>query len=344
MKKRDDLIDFMRGLCIVFMVLLHTKYMQPRLLQSIVELLNFVAGGFVFLSGVMAGHMSLERYMRDPRGVSLRMVQRAAELYGIQIIIMISVGLIFYPGAQSIRDLIVDAILIRHPKGMVDILPMFIGFFAIAPAMLWLLSRGKPGAGVLILLSAAAFFLGQRNPQIISPWGPTTFPVILWQSFFVAGVFFGRWHKPVAESFHGQRPGAWIPATLSVFVFAALAAMRFGFAGHSLENLFCKFPLSAMWFCYEIALILTVFWATAQLYRNVCQTLPYRWTAMIGRHSLNLFLLHIYLVNAALPIAQHAPVSMKLPACASLITIIFALLITAGKIFDMRGKKHAKNG
>lgn len=159
--KRFDIIDGMRGYFLVFMLINHLVFVGGYWLVEINHRqFAFVedAQGFVFLSGLLVGMVYASKMIKRGHDVGAQKIwSRAFELYryamGVFIAILLA-GLLLPGGYEAWWNWIGDttftdpkrllavATFVFQPTFM-DILPQYIIYMLVSPALIWLCLRGK---------------------------------------------------------------------------------------------------------------------------------------------------------------------------------------------------------
>jgi hypothetical protein len=219
--RRLEVIDGLRGYCLVFMFLGHLNftggYTLVRLSHSE---LGFVqnAQGFVFLSGLLVGAVYGGRMVRKGFVVAAEgMWRRAAELYAYAIGCMIAILVLqrLLPHAQQYWEMWLSrlgggavafraagAVLLYQPI-FLDILPQYVVYLIAAPPLIWLCVTGRWLAvavgsvlmwlavqlGVhLPLADAVNAGLSRLDPELVMR---VPFNVLAWQLVFFGAVVMG---------------------------------------------------------------------------------------------------------------------------------------------------------
>lgn len=216
MKRRNEL-DALRGIFLLVMAGTHL----PTVLNGVAnQPLGYVsaAEGFVFLSAFLVG--SIYAPFLAERGyayVRERLWKRARKLYGYHLLLLLFVftvvaGVAQWSGSRALRDYLL--VFFHHPAAAVaasplfmyqppllDILPMYIVFLLLSPALLRVADRrGWPvilgGSGLLWLFAQGGgglwLYQGARAlgvPLPLDAYG--AFNWFAWQLVWVAGLWLG---------------------------------------------------------------------------------------------------------------------------------------------------------
>ncbi len=310
---RDLRFDTVRGALLLIMAINHVGSDLSRVLD---QPLGFVsaAEGFVFLSGVLSGR--LDHVVADPGELRRRAGRRSVRAYACHAVCLLGVWLwvrgwmamdlgrpwalpyLFHEG-QGWTGLGSGLALLYQP-GLLDILPMYVGFPWLVPLVLKWHARGR---GLTIwLISGAVWALDQSiSPAHPIVWGLVNtgaFHFLSWQWLFVTGVLLGaepRWER---RAIHEPRRWMLLAAGAGVLF---LWAVRWSEVPdywdlETLERLTQKTPL---------ALLRLLNFGLLAYLLAVCGSwrpgwLSVRPLAMLGRHSLAVFMASIWCAQIAL--------------------------------------------
>src|SRR5581483_1516336 len=122
--------------------------------------------------------------------------------------------------------------------------PFYVVMIGLSPLLLDVLRR-RLGWVILVAISAALFIYGGVDPWAFSTPVHHNFPVILWQSVFVAGLLFGANLKRYdALSIGAKRAITAVIVTSFALLFVFHYASDFGWNLPELPLTFTKVPLS----------------------------------------------------------------------------------------------------
>lgn len=220
--KRDLRLDFLRGLCIIIMVVDHIGGDSPlRVLTGGNTFFVSAAEGFVFISGLLLGEVYRKIVEREGFGAALRKaLHRAWKLYLLTFVLTLGFGygawLIGSPWADR-QELIhparfaIRVLTLQRSYVFTDILVMYTLLIVGAPLALWLLHRRWTWS--LLAGSWALWLLYQISPGDAGQPLPTiqSFHPAAWQIFFVHAMALG---------YHRKRVAAWFNALPQLRVFA----------------------------------------------------------------------------------------------------------------------------
>jgi hypothetical protein len=192
-----------------------------------------------------------------------------------------------------------------------NILGFFVVALALAPLVLWALSRGW--WAYVLVASAALFALGRTaEVEILPSQSEGPFPLLVWQALFVGGAVIG-WHRQWVERAARASRG-WLATT--VLIAAAVAAyLRLNLLGHDplgFQSLLGYAP--ADWVAWadahfsktwldpaRLAVIVSLAAGTYLMLRRfepLAQRLVGWLLLPLGRNSFYVFIMHVFLCVA----------------------------------------------
>jgi hypothetical protein len=305
--KRDGFIDFLRGLAIFDMILVHYAANFPEVVSKFIVYHDIAMEGFLLLSGVVVGMHYLPLFTASRPSTVKTVYLRTLKLCLIQYIMIVTVSLpefILRNGTadhQAIGSFLIESFTFSNQIGLIHILPTFIPLFILTPLFLYLLSRNLD---YILLLGSAAFFLvAQRNPYLFNYGDKTIFPVVLWQIYFVLGCCLGKAALGNGTSLPRHKRALFI---VSLFTLAAAVLFRHGTSICPLIAAFMnrfsisiqRFPLNIYGLIWGLSLWLVLYATAAQFWSGIRNTNVAGWTALFGRNSLMTFVLHVYFAKA----------------------------------------------
>lgn len=215
--RRDLRLDFLRGIAVSMMVLDHVG--GSTVLTQITggnRSIVSAAEAFVFLSGLISGMVYGEKLRTaGPRAAVSALLFRAGTLYRASLLVTLpflalylgssvrlwvdrSAGL----GAPDAGKAVLGALTLHYSFNGSDVLVMYALMMALAPAVLYALSKGLTP---LVLGISAVLWAAYQVPAspFLVPWpvANSSFPVQTWQLLFIAGMSAG---------YHRDRPLAWL--------------------------------------------------------------------------------------------------------------------------------------
>lgn len=310
---RDLRFDTIRGALLLIMAINHVGSDLSKILDQPVGFVS-AAEGFVFLSGVLSGR--LDHLVMDEGTWKRRAWRRSVRAYACHAVCLLGVWLwvrgwlamglerpwalphLFHEG-QGWTGLASGLALLYQP-GLLDILPMYVGFPLLVPVVLRWHARGR-GLTIWLLSGAVWAFDQWLSPSHPIVWGPINtgaFHFLSWQWLFVTGVLLGaepRWER---QAVHAPRRWMLLAATAGViFLFVVRRPELPDYWDvETLGRLTQKTPLAV--------LRLLNFGLLAYLVA-VCGSrhpgwLSVRPLAVLGRHSLPVFMASIWCAQITL--------------------------------------------
>ena len=315
-RPRDVRLDALRGLFLLIMTGVHVPAPMSRLFQDPLGCIG-AAEGFIFLSACLAGLVYGNVYERaDWPTLRHRIRQRVKLIYGVHLLVLIPIVLIVWAIAGSVAPLAVHfSDFLSHPWGslalmplllhqppLFDILPLYVVFLGATP---WLLGFARRHGWTLPLLLSFLVWLGVQfkldawipaNPVSWLPvrWG--AFDLFAWQFLWICGVALGETarRRPVIKA--PLRAACGFPAAGVVLLGLAV---RHGFWPHQWWN-DDYFLWMDKWTLGPLRLLDFSAWTLLLVAWNPHPPArPLAPMAMLGRHSLAVFALHLPLVIAA---------------------------------------------
>ncbi len=222
--KRDLRIDFMRGLIMIYLVVVHIEYFS---LFSLFAWEHFAiissAEGFVMLSGIVVGMVYGKRSrVEGLLPAAKKLWQRAFKLYRVNVFVILSIALLsllpfinmfdvthwWVPGErlQAYRlyppetapwwEWLWKALTLQSGPHQFQILGLYVVLLSLAPLVIMALMRGYVG---WVLLASWALYIANLFLKIrITPaMFELGFPLLTWQLLFFNGLVVGFYHDRV---------------------------------------------------------------------------------------------------------------------------------------------------
>ena len=233
--ERDERLDFLRGLVICVLVIIHFEFVSLYTFLAW-ERVGFIFGGegFVILSGVVLGMVSRKRVATRGWAYSnARLVDRAAQLYRVNLAIIASIALLrlvpwletrevvsftdrfaqrtypLYPAwSEGFYTVVGRMLLLRAGPHQVQILGLYVVLLLLTPLALRMLYDKRTG---LLLAGSWGLYFAYK----LSPWQPTgaqfesAFPLLAWQLIYLHGLAAG-YHREAVERFLRGPRGRWV--------------------------------------------------------------------------------------------------------------------------------------
>ncbi|AKJ07733.1 hypothetical protein ATI61_107182 [Archangium gephyra] len=333
---RDLRIDFLRGLVMVVLVVIHLELVSLFTFLAW-ERVGLISGGegFVILSGVVLGMVSRKRV--ETRGWSYsvsRLVDRAAQLYRVNVAVVLSIALLtlvpfldtaevrsftdrfaektypLFPAlSEGFYTVVGRVLLLRAGPHQTQILGLYVALLLLTPAVLWMLARDR--TRVLLTLSWLAYFVGKMSPHnLTGAQFENAFPLLIWQVIYVHGLAAG-YHRAAVHDFFTRRArwAFWVAVVLfaAFFVLAQCTTnpvvpewARLGWIRRETYD-----HLHTVWFdknTLGLLRIVNYFAALVVAYAVLTRFWPFFERAFgwflipFGQASLYVFILHLYVV------------------------------------------------
>jgi hypothetical protein len=351
--ERDLRLDTLRGVMLVMITSMHLGLVTNLLLARPLGPVD-PAGGFMLLSGLVAGLVQARIARQRPAVLASKTVRRAARLYRWHAVVVtaVLVTAALVPEVRSLHpwDSLVDeplpVVLARYLSlhtmtSNFVILPLFIGFTLVTPLLLRMLVHGR--AALVVAGSVGFWGLAQLGVSLggtiawltgglVTP-PPAGFDFFAWQLPYVIGLVAG-FQAAEGRGVRGDSRlllGASLvliavltvgdqtlrhPQVLGVLPAGLRAAVLAALAPLQIEGLVAKVHLGPVY----LVELLAVAYALTWLGRRRPAWLESRPLAVLGRYSLEVFSFHLVLWFTLRPLA---PALHEVPLLAS---FTFALL------------------
>ena len=308
--QRIQVLDALRGLCLVVMAIAHVP--QSAWVRYTSEAFGYISAlsGFIFISGFVAGMVYGSTQTTQGLGaVKKRAFGRAWQIYlahGLIWTVLLTLALCLpklEPPRQHLANIFAQplaswllGVLFLYQPRFLDILPMYCLLFVVLPYALHLVHRG--GGRLVLLLALAVWTAGQwplRYP--VELWGRVNlgeFNVLGWQLVFVTGLVLGYKRRTVGKV---PIPNSALLFWVSVIVCLPLFVLRhehvlFGhtqrvleFTGFWVSRANCG-PLRMLNFA---AFAYGTYWILLRAGKMIEHWRLFKWLARLGRHSLQVF-------------------------------------------------------
>ncbi|HEY5997802.1 MAG TPA: OpgC domain-containing protein [bacterium] len=298
---RDDLIDFLRGLAICDMVLVHYARYGPRLLNKVVVYHDSALEGFLLCSGYSVGVYVRTVYLKSSGTATRTLLTQALRLVSVQYLLIVTASLPNWlvresstQGSEIVRFL-ARSVLFQNQIGLMHILPLFVPLFLASPILLALEKRWH--FGPILVISALLFVWGSERPIVYGD--PAIFPVLLWQTYFVIGFGVGVWATRVAKTIPWSSHKT--PFHAFGVLMLALAIRHLRVAPHLVEwkslsaslGEFSRFPLNVTGLLYGCAVWFFVAAIASWAWSVISEYSATKAVALAGRYSLLVFFIHV---------------------------------------------------
>ena len=332
---RIEVIDFLRGVAIIEMIIVHYPRYYPLLLNKLISYTETAMPLFLLMSGFMVGYHYFPKFLGDGRRTARRLLVRALHILAIQYIIIATVNLPLYlishgdiGDNEPLWQFLLKSAAFMNQIGIIHILPTFIPLFVVSPFILFLFKKRLDW--VVILSSAALFTVGNFSPHLLDLGKPAIFPVIVVQIYFVAGCM---WGKSVYRrgGIGLRRPTAWLAASCLALIGTMTLLHGKIFPG----RLVSTHPLNVFGLIYQLPIIATIVLITIRFWKTIQNLeLLNRWICLYGRHALLAFVIHLYWAKAM----KVLNTAVALPAALNYLLIL--MNIGVGLLVLYRYEKH----
>jgi len=336
------------------MLLVHLVYKNVQFGNFLGNLLGsytrFAAGGFIFISGLSIGIIFLPRAADPNRRKSTykALWRRSAFVLGVNY--LCAMGLIvmeivwdwgkrgnFVQPLPLLRD-----ILLLREGG--DLLPFYVIMIALSPFLMQTL-RGKWGWIPVLASSVSVFTWGLWHPWFLAPAQHENFPPILWQAIFVLGLLVGyAWPRYNALTNRAKSllaAGSWL---LAACLFVMEYSYQWGMPQLSFGIAFVKVPLSTPEALRYLSIIFAIITTTDILWPYIAETSAAAFVQTLGRKSLPVYALHLWVVEAmgALAVAYPSMGAWQISMAffSILILWLFALILDVTSAPKSRHPSH----
>jgi hypothetical protein len=296
--KRNQLIDFLRGLCLVVMTVDHRPH---DIFEAFTwQTFGFIsaAEGFVFLSGLSSGLVyGRVAIQRGINSACRRIWRRALNLYFANAALITFTILaakekiaLLERGIQPGWSLWFKSLLCIEAPGYAEILRLYFFFFLLLPLVFWAFVRRKflP----VILVSAGLWLASALGYGLVAFQELGYFDPISWQLLFVAGAYFGFTSIQTGDELEAPL----LVSALSFLTFSAFLLLRHWhfLTGHARPAYFQWLLEWRRTLPFARVLNFTVFTILVYDVRRplvrFAKTFPGQGIAFLGRHSLQVFI------------------------------------------------------
>jgi len=335
-KGRDERIDLLRGLAILFVIVNHVAI---RSLYQIfwVEAIGTISGAeiFVLLSGIIIGLVYRERIQRDglrrAQGQILRgafQIYRVAVVtnlivYFLQWLLKIDVSILtsytdtdtgavysLYESNPSMITFVGKLLFLIYGPGQINILGLYVALLAITPVLLWLCHIKQPY--VVIAMSWLLYALNAIHPVRALPFqSENAFPILAWHILFVHGLLAGYYRDQLRRLLSGQTGRIVFMLAFVLFLACCFFALNNPWYDIPGPTRFSLIPEPTYYWIYsnfferlplEIGRVINTFVAVGVLYA----VLTYCWVPCrriagwlcipLGQATLYIFIIHLLFV------------------------------------------------
>lgn len=352
---RHEELDVLRGGLLTYMAINHVPCATWPVTRHPFGFMA-AAEGFVLLAGLLIGLIYTRKHLRDGAGVATRLLlKRAGKIYLAHLLCI--AGVLVWMGVyavatgtgrppvgspwaffqQPVETLVATALLIHQP-GLLDVLPLYCGLVLTTPLVLDQLMRGRT-VGVLVVSAAIWVFanlVDAPEPLVRGVLNTGAFNFGAWQFLYFLGVVAGhQWSKGAWP--RALRPSSrlgWITgAGLGLAILCSFGVFTFGLGPETWAAWTNKNNLAPIRIV-NIALAALLVWswlgprAGAEASPRPRPRLRCAPLALMGRHSLPVFSVHVVAALAILGLPDWFEWSAWGPWAAPLL-LVGAMLATA---------------
>lgn len=323
LERRPEL-DALRGLFLVWMTLTHLPTRFSDLVNSPFGFVSS-AEGFVFVSALLVGRLTIRELMEDAPGVRMRLWKRSLKIYGYHLLMLalaftIAAAFAVHTHKAAISNLldfylahplvaVVGSVLLIYCPPLLDILPMYVTFLFFTPLVLD--AAVRVGWRWILLASGGVWLLAQFGLRDVAhnwvvaathlriPLQETgAFNLFAWQAVWVVGLWVGA-RSATHEATLRRLPGWVAGAACGVCVF--FVGVRWGWFGaaltqQALGTALDKWQIGWLRMMNLVAFSIVIYWLRKLLLRVVAIE-PF---LTLGKASLQVFCAHIVFVFVGL--------------------------------------------
>jgi hypothetical protein len=317
-------LDALRGVFLVWMTLTHLPTRMSDLMNSP---LGFVssAEGFVFVSALLTGSFYFHEILADAKVVRTRLWKRSLQIYGYHLLMLslaftVAAAFAVHTHKASLCNLldfylahplvaITGSVLLIYCPPLLDILPMYVAFLFLTPAILS--AAVRYGWEKILFASGCVWILAQFGVrEFVHGWTVSlthlniplqetgSFNLFAWQAAWVAGLWLGACSAMRAVPFR-RFPG-WLTA-VSCIVCVFFIGVRWNWWGplltqQSLGMSLDKWQIGPLRMLNLISFSLVAYWLRNHL-AALYAVEPF---LTLGKASLRVFCTHLVFVFVGL--------------------------------------------
>ena len=103
-KDRITYIDFLRGIIILDMVLVHFSNILPTYIEKAINLFDFAIEGFILISGIMIGMYYYRLYLTDQKKVIKKIIYRTLQIAIIYYIMNLTIVIPYFTIIEKVTS------------------------------------------------------------------------------------------------------------------------------------------------------------------------------------------------------------------------------------------------
>lgn len=322
--ERRPELDALRGLFLVWMTLTH---LPTRFSDFVNSPFGFVssAEGFVFISALLVGRLTIRELLQDASGARIRLWKRSLKIYSYHLLMLafafsVAAAFALQTHKAAISNLldfylahplvaIAGSVLLLYCPPLLDILPMYVTFLFFTPLVLSAAVRF--GWRWILFASGSIWLLAQFGLRdLVHNWivqvthlqiplqESGAFNMFAWQAVWTVGLWIGARSATRSQSL--PEPPGWL-AGLSCGLCLFFVGVRWGWLGPHLTQQVLGVSLDK-WQIGPLRLInlatfsIVVYWMRSHLLKLVAIE-PF---LTLGKASLQVFCTHIVFVFVGL--------------------------------------------
>lgn len=372
--ERRPELDALRGLFLVWMTLTHLPTHFSDFMNNPFGFVSS-AEGFVIISALLVGRLSIRETQQNATGVRIRLWKRTLQIYGYHLVMLalaftVAGAFAVHTHRAAISNLlnfylahpvtaIVGSVFLLYCPPLLDILPMYVIFLFFTPLLLsaavrfgWrriLLASGGVWALAQFGLRDVVYHGIEHVTHLKIPLQETgSFNLFAWQAIWIAGLWLGAQtalQKPILR----KLPGWVIGCCCAICLF--FLGVRYSWLGPHLTQQglgmqLDKWQLGPLRVLNEASFAMVLYWMRKYLLR---------WVAIepfltLGKASLHVFCTHVVFVFIGLAfLVRDVGQDMGAPpeqlhgvAAAILLLVTFTVLLLVA-IREVR-KRQARRG
>jgi len=323
LERRPEL-DALRGLFLVWMTLTHLPTRFSDFVNSPIGFISS-AEGFVFVSALLVGRLSIREFHTDATGVRTRLWKRSLQIYGYHLIMLallftVAAAFAMHTHRAAISNLldfylahplvaIIGSVLLLYCPPLLDILPMYVTFLFFTPLLLWAAVRF--GWNRILAVSGCIWLLAQFGLRdVVHGWivqvthlkiplqETGAFNLFAWQLVWAVGCWVGA-RSATRERTFGDPPG-WLAAVCCVLCLLFIG-VRWGWLGPHLTQQVLGVQLDK-WHIgpYRLINLVAFFVVAYWLRRHLVKLVSIEPFLTLGKASLRVFCTHLVFVFVGL--------------------------------------------
>jgi len=318
--ERRPELDALRGLFLVWMTLTHLPTHFSDLMNNPFGFFSS-AEGFVIISAVLVGRLTIRETHENATGVRLRLWKRTLQIYGYHLLMLalaftVAAAFAVHTHRAAISNLlnfylvhpvvaIVGSVLLLYCPPLLDILPMYVTFLFFT--LVLLTAAVRFGWRRILLASGVVWTLAQFGLRdLVHNWivhlthlqiplqETGSFNLFAWQAIWIAGLWLGArlaFHKPILRKVPG-----WV-AACCCFICLFFIGVRYSWLGpHLTQQAFGiqldKWQLGPLRMVNMVSFAIVLYWMRKYLLQWVA-TEPF---LTLGKASLHVFCTHVVFV------------------------------------------------